>query len=472
MRADLEAALDVAERGDADAGYRLLKPWADSPELQTLSPVERHTLLRLFGLVAHDTDHWADGLAALRRSSEMDGADADDWYFRLLCAGRLTDTDDMERDLTVLARNYAERLADVDDDAIVWVLHQTPKSPEAKNRRFELVDALAAANWAPHQPDWVDYAWRDHAAALLERGQQARAQALASRITSGVILASMRVDRRFDPLVRADPARYEVGPAFERALASARARSTLEPRNLADVNEVAGLLLQLNRPGEALALADDALARALPASGPSAFDDPGEINWTMNRRASALLALGRTDEAVAELVRAMRRPERGELNISQAINLAQMQCAAGRPADALQTLADVSPRGVSPYGLMNIEYARACALSRTGDRAGLERSLAFMREHRGDGLKLLFLALLRANDLDGAASEIVARLDAPDERLDALLDLQDYALTTQASDWDRELAGRVAALRARPEVKAAIARWGRVEALPIRRPAV
>jgi hypothetical protein len=99
--------------------------------------------------------------------------------------------------------------------------------------------------------------------------------------------------------------------------------------------------------------------------------------------------------------------------------------------------------------------------SELGDAAGLAAALADLRAHAQDYPLIRESALIIAGKEDEAVATLLARLADPALRADALVELQDYAerpAPARTSAW-RE---RQKALRDRPEVRQAVAAYGRI----------
>ena len=143
-----------------------------------------------------------------------------------------------------------------------------------------------------------------------------------------------------------------------------------------------------------------------------------------------------------------------------AINLAEAQLAAGRPTDALGTLARLegAKKRASPYGAMQIVSDRGCARARLGRANDAAADLATARAHVADAPEALTRLLLCLGDMDGAAQAMIARLGDRDQRIDALRDLSEFARPSTPPDDPTEL--RLIELKARPDVKAAAAQAG------------
>jgi tetratricopeptide (TPR) repeat protein len=234
------------------------------------------------------------------------------------------------------------------------------------------------------------------------------------------------------------------------------------PRSLQAVVELADVLIIANKLDEALALADTAIARAKgndEAAPP--YDDVSEwLIWVMDKRANALTSLGRWDEAVEQFVKAGRRPERGSMNVSQAINLSFLYAALDRPMDALAAIDDIGT--LSAYGRMQVEAVRHMAAIELNDAAAAEAALAYMREHKADAIETFQKALIRANRLDEASDALIARLNDPDLRNQALISLQNY-IEMPATGRETEWATRSASVAHTPKVLAAIKKFGKIE---------
>jgi len=200
-------------------------------------------------------------------------------------------------------------------------------------------------------------------------------------------------------------------------------------------------------------------------------EEGGEkVFWLVNEAAFALNTLGRSDEAVAlmEKLIALDIGKHPYL-INMAINHGDLLIAAGRHADAArysEALFATGKAGASPYGQMWMWANAACSHAHAGwpDQAApwVDRLNAGSDDNPSAHLE----ALLCLGDLDSAEPLMLKRLDS-DDADELLVDLQDYTLGGRGID--PSLAARMASLRARPAVAAAIARRGRLLKLPLSR---
>ena len=323
--------------------------------------------------------------------------------------------------------------------------------------RERLLKVLAADAYRPEEPFASnDYYRVEYAHILADKGDLAGAKALVLKLDSPDAIERASVDARLRTAFSGDP---DLRSLVERRLVSDRAILAAHKDLLSAVVETASDLRLLGRYQEALALIDSVGARI---DDPSAFSDRDDrLPWWSDVRARTLLALGRYDEAVAVYRKAAAGKEQGSLDVSQVINLAEYQNATGHGADALETLkAFADPgRGVSPYGEMEMRFARVCALALTHRAVDGAADLDFMRAHELDHPRALFDTLACMGDLDGAAAAVIRRLDDPARREDALLQLADYDAPPAALAAD-PVTSRLDAIKHRPDVAAAIARAG------------
>ncbi len=203
-----------------------------------------------------------------------------------------------------------------------------------------------------------------------------------------------------------------------------------------------------------------------------AFDDQREnLRWALDYRNRVLWRMGRWDEAIATQAKARdSATASGGDSVSQRINLADLLYLRARPREALGELTGVTNDTASDFGLMEAEEVRACSYAQLGDRERLKTSLDTLRTHRDDAPNPLRAALECADDEDGLAAMIIARLDDPLTRNDELGALQIFLPEPHPTDFEALMNKRLDTVRNRADVRAAIARYGVVETYPIYAP--
>jgi hypothetical protein len=86
-----------------------------------------------------------------------------------------------------------------------------------------------------------------------------------------------------------------------------------------------------------------------------------------------------------------------------------------------------------------------------------------MRTHNSEAPGLLAAALTCAGDEDGAAALLIGRLDDPDQRNGELVSDQDYLPAPHPTVYDQAVDVHVRNILKRPDVRAAIAKYGVIE---------
>lgn len=421
---------------------------------------EQHDAYILAGAVRHDLGDYAGAEPLIERTTAMKEANEFDWHLLVENAFRLQNFPQSAAGMTVLARSWPDKL-DFNDHAIFAVTRWLRAKPEMKTQAEALEGALFDMQWRPEDEFTdADAIWLKLLAARVERGDVEGAKQVAAALEDPTSAIALSADKRFDAIVSADPDRFDAMKQFDVTLARERARAAAAPGKLEGVNTVAGLLVRLGRPQEALALIQDALAR--DAKDARTFSDrDDQINWAQDQLSSILLALGRSDEAIAALEKGAALKEHGEINVSQAINLAGVYYAHGRPTDALKAVAALKSSDVSAYGRMALEEVRACAYVLLGDRKSAAEPLAYVKAHVRDGSGPFVRAMLCTGDEDALAAEVIAQLADPERRAGMLSLLQDYPPDPHASETDRKLHEVWLAVRRRGDVTAALAKVGR-----------
>jgi tetratricopeptide (TPR) repeat protein len=376
-------------------------------------------------------------------------------------AARRGDRKAVVKELAVLAERWPERVADFNADFIGRAVDDTRRLPP--HDALALLHALYAAHWKLKGGIEPSAAWRDLALLLLEDNQRAQALEVATHITDPYILIAMRADRRFDSVVAANEAEFDVDAAAERQFHDLEAATDGSPRSLVLQVDEMGVLMHQQHYAGMLAAADSVLAAIRSTNFPERLyvDLADQEPWFLEYRSLALYRMGRWDDAVAQMKDAADLFENHSGNVSQRIDLGELDCELGHPKDALAAIGDiVSP--ASPFGTMQIEKVRLEAAVQLRDAAQVKRSLAYLRAHRRDSSETYQEALIAADDLDLAARVLTDRLADAGERQEALASVQDYAAEPEGPV-AATLDARLRTVIAREDVQTAIKRVGRVE---------
>jgi tetratricopeptide (TPR) repeat protein len=371
------------------------------------------------------------------------------------------------------AKDTAEAFADLDADLAaakrtgepfsmsnlrgVYVFYRRLEDED----RFRLFKILDEANWAPVETaDDVSEFWGDYAALLIGAGDQAGAIRQLKKVTAARALFALSLDKRFYGLRRSEPQLFDfekLGAADVERLANLYKESS----NDNAIYEIIEALSAVGRYDVAVAVADEALKSS------KLVDEDGHDyrNWVEDRRAAALLDMGRFDDAIAGERRAASRQERGHANASQILNLGQMLLDVGRFEEALDAIKTIETQGVaSPAGLAYAAQIKVCAYGGLGRKEDQRRALAGAAEVLGKNRSARLEAVLCADDIPAAVKLMVDWLDEPQSRRHALVELCPAPEMTVGA-YRAVLSRRFDKVRHDSAVVAAIAKAGRTEAL-------
>jgi hypothetical protein len=398
----------------------------------------------------------------LGRAIAMPQAGFDDRLAQVRMAVSLHREEEVIGGLTVIAERWPEQLPKLDSDFISRAIYESDRRAHAA--AFPLLQALYGAHWKVKWGFEPSAAWRDLSLFLLERGRTAEAADVAAHVTDVYVLIAMRADRRFDAVVAAGSAHFDIDAAAEREVRDYQEASDRTPKSLQlEVDAIEALRIQQHYAAM-LAASDAVLQQIRSTNSPEElFDDYGDYySAFLEDRAVALEGMGRWDEALEQMIAASRRFEKGAGNVSQLIDLGNLYCDLGRPKDALAALASMVA-DASAYGNMVEQGVRVDAATQMGDVKRAGRLLEAMRARRGDAPFEYLSALIAADQPDRAARYLVELLLDPNERQEALQGVQTY-LEAPSTPRQLELEGRWHAVIARQDVQAAVRKVGRIDA--------
>lgn len=334
---------------------------------------------------------------------------------------------------------------------------------EDANQKFDLAYTLVGAGYAPADQTVAsgDALKLQVIAGLAQRGRLAEAQPFIDQLLNPVSLVRLAIDRRYQSLWPALEQR--LGPGADTAdaayLQASKAAFDAAPDSIIARLGHAQALNIASQEQDALALADIAQTAEAMAKLP----DNGL--WLVNLAAQLLADLGQVDAGLARYAAAASldgndRPSLTGLLINHALLAEQV----GRN-DAALAAADLAERkagdDINDYGKLFLSAVRACARHRQGDAAGTTAALAPLLAAPDRNPDAYFQAMLCTGRNDEAARSIISRLDDPAKRSEILFELQPFLIADHAALPGRRSRADLRALKARPDVKAAFAKWGR-----------
>jgi tetratricopeptide (TPR) repeat protein len=449
----LQPALTEERWADALA---ILKAMATHADFPLVNADARLATFYLTGILSLELDRPEAAVAPLVAATNMSGATPNHWFRRIEAENRSGDRTGATNSLAQMLQRFPAALNDVSPR---YMLQQATDPDLDKAVGFELRATLFAADWHDEAESLV---WMIHIDELLARDETDRARTVARRVTSPSAVIQLHAMRRYDPLT-ADSPPIDIEAMMATALAELRLKVAAANADLAAYSGLSAALFNRGELAEALATTDTALAGPDPEAGTDAARDRV---WIMDTRARTLMALGRYDEAVAQMQTASTRNREGGVNVSQTINLSWLYLRVNRNAEALALMAGFDRSTASPFGVMQAVQIQACAASALGDGAAAETAYVYLASHWHDAPRAAIEALLCREDIDGAAAIMVRRLDDPDLAAQALSDLHHYLPPPAPTPFDARLSAGDAAMAVRPEVIAARDRVGRVFSVP------
>lgn len=347
---------------------------------------------------------------------------------------------------------------------VLWHLHQNHQ----EDKRVRLAQALFRIGWpGAEDAETADYIRSILMEDRLRQHDNAAAASFAEGMVTPDEVVRLVVQTRYDPLLA--PGRDRIA-LLQDALAQ-RDHATSEalasaPQNMKRVLDRVHFLRGVGRDADALALIMP-FTRDVGATVSAGEDG----KWLINEGGDALLALGRTDQAMALMTRLVALPiGRDSTMISQFINHLEMLVDVGRYAEALDRARALEGNGAqyaSDFGKMWISASIVCALAGLNRSAEAATELEHMRARSDANPAALTQAFLCVGNVDAAAALMVHRLQGDDPE-SAVLALQNYALSHGVGQ-EGPVFARLTALRERPEVRDALGRVGHVLTLPLTR---
>lgn len=375
--------------------------------------------------------------------------------------------------LTDLITVEPDRVNSFDSSAILATERSVMRDANGPGLRRTLLETLWRAGYKSSHPfSRPGHLWFDLFELEVAVGDDGMAKSLLPAMTEPELVIRLRCDKRYSPYIAGTQAAGDFQAVLDASISDARAVVRDQPRSLEAVTALITRLADANRLDEALAL-DEATEAQIktPAATPAFDDQDAQVQWIYMLRAIILGRQGKADDALSTQETARDTSGGGKAGtkggdmVSQPINLGGEYVAQGRAQDALDAVKDVDAN-VSAYGKMAAMQVRACAYAQLKNKAKLDEIMTYVKAHADDGWGPYQQAMLCADDTDGLAQVLVARLDDPLTRNETLYQLQGY-LTHPQNDFDRMLNTAWQKTEAHPEIKAAIAKYGVQESYPM-----
>lgn len=465
VQTEIVSIVEQLQGGDIAGAMTRLDAVVAQREFKDFEPDAQYSLITLQAAGAYALGEFPKALRLYRRLTDIRPDDPAAWFGRVSAAHGAGDAAETASSVIRMAGQGDESFGQLGDDFIrhlagVSVL----KAANGRVLQGRLIDALFQRGW----DEDASTLWTLRAAQLLDDGEEERAAAYVAKVSSARSRLAMSVDRRFDRLRAANPDTFDVTAALHTELTEARQAAEAQDAALNLVTTYSWALIDRGRFEDALAAIETAMPGGPGVKDTDAEPDPNDLIWAMDVRSRILVHLGRTEEALTQLRRAARRPENGGLNVSHAINLGGLYVDIDRPADGLDAVGDLEDPLLAPYGLMQLNQVRACANHALGRDLETKVAVAYLTAHKDDDPSALETVAACTGDQTAAARALIARLDAPDLRMAALSEVQTYMPARHLTPGAERARAFREILLARPDVRTAIDRHGRIESWPVR----
>jgi tetratricopeptide (TPR) repeat protein len=461
----LQAGLANSRKNNTAARLDALDAIIEAPAFADLSTADRHAALAEAANESQRLNRHREAESFASRAIVLPEQNVDDWRTRLFASVDVGDAPVEVESLTTIGRRWRYELGRLPTGTILRVAADA-RGAQLGDVRREMLEELFDVRLRASDGGEPRTLWRDLSLMLLEQGQRDQAIIVATHVTDSSDVIAMRADNRYKPLLKSGDVPHDPRKAAAAEVDRLTLRMQQYPRSLEAVSHLMGALMRTGQNQKSLDLAGEVTRRVeTAAAGAAPYDDlDTEYGWVLNSQATALRNLGRFDEAVAFLQHALlwatEKKQGGR--VDHAINLAELLCELDRPREALPLL---PVDGLSPYGKMRRADINLMIQMQLGDVAAVESTLVELRELSQHSLWTLQRALAVAGRDDEAAALLLSRLQSPQLRADALLELQWYAelpLTARGYEWHV----RRRALQERPEIRAELAQVGKIERYP------
>lgn len=454
--AELDRLIDAYLEEDCPAVLASVTRLKRTPDYRRDDELRR-TTLSFSALCLDEAGDKNAAYAEARQAMEIAGTNNVNWGVLLDGQSRTKNWPALVASLEAIAKDQPLMLNQLPLAWLNYVDLQLRRANQTALRRRYLALFADSSYW-PDEPGGSTEGFRFRYAVLLaDAGEQEKANAIARLLTNPSLLISLSLDPRFRPVFGDD---LDLRAVTERYLTQLRTQVGRFPNAIRPVIDVAEYQRLLGRPQDALATLR-ALEPAIKGDTPLSDRDDNVI-WWWDQMSRAHHAAGDVPAAIATLRTASAIKEGNAVNVSQTINLANLQLTTGDPAGAMATLKPLDGAGdgtASPYGVMQVVGVRGCASHRLGQQAVADADLAYARSHSSDAPSTFTMLQLCHGDLDGAAASMIARLENKDQRHGALEELSTFDAPPNTLPRDSvDLA--LATLRTRPDVKAAAQKAG------------
>lgn len=449
-----ENAQSTATSGNTLGAMVEFEKLIDDPQLATLAPEARAEGARVGGVTAYLQHDNPLARRYLQMALAVDPGDVEA-LMPLVWVDLSEDQNDLAVTHLLQATAHAREPLEFDTQMVSFLQYTLRDQPA---RRREVLKALFDNGWKSDGLEPGAF-WVLLASLQVDTDSGRDVAATLERVRTPLELITLRSDKRFDRYVDRDDPRYDPERAARQYLDELRVSSLLDRSLDAALVDFSSTQLMLGENEQVVQFSDGIagfVAEGNLPNGPEAQ----WLAWLLSNRMIALRRLDRLDDSVATARLAEKVGARGPDHVDHIINLAFMLAATDQLDEAVSVLArldDLSPYGESAQALVGFLAAR-----KRGDAAAEASARATLVRNRDTARTFHREMLLEEDDLDGAAAALIGQLQSPHDRTEVLLDLQDMRVYPSLPT-EVEIDARWRQLKQRADVRAAIAKVGRVE---------
>ncbi|WP_321845540.1 hypothetical protein [Paraburkholderia bannensis] len=474
----LAEALSRMRRGDSKGAETELRALLDSPGIDQAPARLRFGVYAALSLCQNANGESQGVYESLIRAGDIAPDLRNFEYWQMLMAVALTTGHHYVAAEALSAALLAApaRAQGIDIDLIWAIMDATPEMNDGGYHRHMVEQALWQSGYRPNdeakraglQSFWAELFEYD-----VDHGETVQAQRYLTAIVDPYQIVRLRADNRYRQALLGDPRYADNDGVNRRYIDYLRQQAAAQPRSIAAQQLLAEALRNSGAPDESLAVIDTALEKvnSAPADQPPFDDLTDNLRWMLDSRAKALSRLGRWDEALSTAQVARDEANRQKKDVaSQTINLGEMLYRLGRPQEALRAVQGLGENNASEYGMAESAQVRVCAYAQSGEKAKARAAVDALLVHANLDPESVRSSLLCIDDEDRLAQVIVGRLDDPLTRNYELAADQAYATTPNPTPFLATMAGRLDTVLHRPDVRAALSRYGVVESYPLTSP--
>src|SRR5689334_2479681 len=278
MGQTVKTATEAMKAGRFDEAGKLLDSLIHADTFRTVDPRIQFATFMLAGIAAEGRRDYLGAHEFMLAATQYEEAKADQWLQRARYAARVDDDVDAAQALIAVAQNWpSELLKNENNDFTFRVAYSLGLDPRRRSESVALADALFDAEFTLDAGEQPSALWQGLARDAVTRKDLVRAREVATRVAATAVLLRMRVDKRYDALIQAEPGRFDLAAAAKRRVSDLRRTAADQPRSLHTIVRLADALGDQGNYAEALELCNAALRKVAKAGDKQpAYDDMGE----------------------------------------------------------------------------------------------------------------------------------------------------------------------------------------------------